>query len=84
MINTVFFDIGGTILDESREFETWADWLGVPRHTLSAVFGAVIACRSLHGPFSSGSFEKAAATRRRFCTSAIGQTTMCGLPRRPE
>lgn len=43
MIDAVFFDIGGTILDESREFETWADWLGVPRHTLSAVFGAVVA-----------------------------------------
>lgn len=43
MINAVFFDIGGTILDESREFATWADWLGVPRHTFSAVFGAVIA-----------------------------------------
>ena len=43
MIDAVFFDIGGTILDESREFETWADWLGVPRHTLSAVLGAVIA-----------------------------------------
>ncbi|MEU7903605.1 HAD family hydrolase [Actinoplanes sp. NPDC049118] len=43
MIDAVFFDVGGTILDESREFETWADWLGVPRHTFSAVFGAVIA-----------------------------------------
>ena len=43
MIDAIFFDIGGTILDESREFETWADWLGVPQHTLSAVFGAVIA-----------------------------------------
>lgn len=43
MIKAVFFDVGGTILDESREFETWADWFDVPRHTLSAVFGAVIA-----------------------------------------
>ncbi|MFG1872715.1 HAD family hydrolase [Micromonospora arborensis] len=43
MIKAVFFDVGGTILDESREFETWADWFGVPRHTLSAVFGSVIA-----------------------------------------
>lgn len=43
MIKAVFFDIGGTILDESREFADWADWLGVPRHTFSAVFGAVIA-----------------------------------------
>jgi FMN phosphatase YigB (HAD superfamily) len=43
MISAVFFDVGGTILDESREFASWADWFGVPRHTLSAVFGAVIA-----------------------------------------
>src|SRR6266545_1293486 len=39
----VFFDVGETIVDETREYGTWADWLGVPRHTFSAVFGAVIA-----------------------------------------
>lgn len=43
MISSVFFDAGETIVDESREYGTWADWLGVPRHTFSAVFGAVIA-----------------------------------------
>jgi HAD superfamily hydrolase (TIGR01549 family) len=43
VIGAIFFDVVGTILDESREFETWADWIGVPRHTFSAVFGAVIA-----------------------------------------
>ncbi|WP_328534992.1 HAD family hydrolase [Micromonospora zamorensis] len=43
MINAILFDVGGTILDESHEFAAWADWLGVPRHTFSAVFGAVIA-----------------------------------------
>lgn len=43
MIDAVFFDVGGTILDETREFAAWADWLGVPRHTFSAVFGAGIA-----------------------------------------
>jgi len=32
-----------TLVDETREYGTWADWLGVPRHTLSSVFGAVIA-----------------------------------------
>ncbi|GAA0806525.1 HAD family hydrolase [Spirilliplanes yamanashiensis] len=42
-IRAVFFDVGGTILDETGEFAGWADWLGVPRHTFSAVFGAVIA-----------------------------------------
>jgi HAD superfamily hydrolase (TIGR01662 family) len=42
-ITSVFFDVGETIVDESREYGTWADWLGVPRHTFSTVFGAVIA-----------------------------------------
>ncbi|WP_018640510.1 HAD family hydrolase [Parafrankia elaeagni] len=42
-IRSVFFDVGETLVDESREYGTWADWLGVPRHTFSAVFGAVIA-----------------------------------------
>jgi len=42
-IRSVFFDVGETIVDESREYGTWADWLRVPRHTFSAVFGAVIA-----------------------------------------
>ena len=41
-IEVVFFDVGETIVDETREYGTWADWLGVPRHTFSAVFGAVI------------------------------------------
>lgn len=43
MIDAVFFDVGGTLVDESREFAGWADWLGVSRHTLSAVFGSVVA-----------------------------------------
>jgi HAD superfamily hydrolase (TIGR01549 family) len=43
VIAAVFFDVGETIVDESREYGTWADWLGVPRHTFSAVFGAVVA-----------------------------------------
>jgi HAD superfamily hydrolase (TIGR01662 family) len=41
-IRAVFFDIGEVLIDESTEYGTWADWLGVPRHTFSAVFGAVI------------------------------------------
>jgi hypothetical protein len=42
LIQAVFLDVGETIVDESREYGTWADWLGVPRHTFSAVMGAVI------------------------------------------
>ena len=42
MIDAVVLDVGETLVDETREYGTWADWLGVPRHTFSAVFGAVI------------------------------------------
>jgi HAD superfamily hydrolase (TIGR01549 family) len=42
-IQGVCFDVGETLIDETREYGTWADWLGVPRHTFSAVFGQVIA-----------------------------------------
>src|SRR4051794_41043155 len=43
VIDTVVFDVGETLIDESTEYGTWADWLGIPRHTFSAMFGAVIA-----------------------------------------
>ncbi|SER92282.1 haloacid dehalogenase superfamily, subfamily IA, variant 1 with third motif having Dx(3-4)D or Dx(3-4)E [Actinokineospora terrae] len=39
----VVFDVGETLLDDSREWGAWADWVGVPRHTFSAVLGAVTA-----------------------------------------
>jgi HAD superfamily hydrolase (TIGR01549 family) len=43
MIRAVVFDVGECLVNETREYGTWADWLGVPRHTFAAVFGAVIA-----------------------------------------
>ncbi|MGW7052913.1 HAD family hydrolase [Streptomyces sp. NPDC054887] len=43
MIRAVVFDVGECLVDETREYGTWADWLGVPRHTFAAKFGAVIA-----------------------------------------
>ncbi|WP_191870644.1 HAD family hydrolase [Streptomyces filipinensis] len=43
MIRAVVFDVGECLVDESREYGAWADWLGVPRHTFHAMFGAVIA-----------------------------------------
>jgi hypothetical protein len=43
VIGAVVFDVGEFLVDETREYGTWADWLGVPRHVFSAVFGAVIA-----------------------------------------
>ncbi len=42
-IRAVVFDVGECLVDETREYGTWADWLQVPRHTFVAHFGAVIA-----------------------------------------
>jgi HAD superfamily hydrolase (TIGR01549 family) len=44
VIGAVVFDVGECLVNETREYGAWADWLGVPRHVFSAVFGAVIAC----------------------------------------
>jgi FMN phosphatase YigB (HAD superfamily) len=58
VIRAVVFDVGEVIVNETREYGTWADWLGVPRHTFSAVFGAVIAAgrdyREVFGEFRPG------------------------------
>ncbi|MGH3449363.1 MAG: HAD family hydrolase, partial [Haloechinothrix sp.] len=43
MVRSVVFDVGETLLDDTREWAAWADWIGVPRHTFSALLGAVTA-----------------------------------------
>jgi len=56
------------LINETTEYGTWADWLGIPRHTFSAVFGAVIASgedyRQTFQRFRP-SFDLAAERRRR-------------------
>ena len=42
MIRSVVFDVGETLLDDTSEWGRWADWIGVPRHTFSAVMGAIV------------------------------------------
>ncbi|MFC6883606.1 MULTISPECIES: HAD family hydrolase [Actinomadura] len=37
------FDVGETLIDDTREWRAWSDWLGVPPHTVSALVGAVTA-----------------------------------------
>jgi hypothetical protein len=43
VITSVVFDIGETLLDDTREHAAWAGLDRVPRHTFSAVLGAVTA-----------------------------------------
>lgn len=39
----IVFDVGETLIDESRMWNEWADIVGVPRFTFAAALGAVIA-----------------------------------------
>jgi HAD superfamily hydrolase (TIGR01662 family) len=41
-VRAVVFDVGETLIDETRVWLTWSDWLGVPPFTFLAVLGAVI------------------------------------------
>ncbi|MFI7615437.1 HAD family hydrolase [Nonomuraea terrae] len=40
---TFAFDVGETIVRDDRYWASWADWLGLSRHTVSALVGAVVA-----------------------------------------
>lgn len=42
VIEAMVFDIGETLISDTRYWESWADWLGIPRHTMSALVGAVV------------------------------------------
>ncbi|MFG2980254.1 HAD family hydrolase [Streptomyces sp. NPDC048258] len=42
MIRTVVLDVGETLTRDDRYWNSWADWLGVSRHALSALVGAVV------------------------------------------
>jgi len=42
-IKAVFFDIGETLIDETRSWSGLIDWLGIPRMTAFAVLGRLIA-----------------------------------------
>jgi len=42
-IRSVVFDVGETLMVDDTFWGSWADWLGVPRHTMSALVGEVTA-----------------------------------------
>ncbi|GAA2829853.1 HAD family hydrolase [Kitasatospora sp. CM 4170] len=42
-VRSVVFDIGETLTSDTRYWAAWAQWLGVPPHTMSALVGAVLA-----------------------------------------
>lgn len=42
-VRAVVFDVGETIMSDTTFWGLWADWVNVPRHTLSGLVGAVTA-----------------------------------------
>lgn len=42
VIRSVVFDVGETLVDDTREWRAWGEWLGVRPHTVSALVGAVV------------------------------------------
>ncbi|MFI7277656.1 HAD family hydrolase [Streptomyces sp. NPDC049879] len=77
-VRAVVFDVGECLVDETREYGSWADWLGVPRHTFAAQFGATIArgldYRETFQVFRPG-FDLAVEREKR---AAAGQPEMYG------
>src|SRR5690242_7064919 len=68
-VTTVVFDVGETLVDETRLWEDWADALEVPRLTFMAVLGGVIARGEDHRRVfelvrPDASFEELLAERR--------------------
>lgn len=51
MLTTVVFDVGETLVDETRQWATWAAWLGVPEFTLYGVLGGLAATGKDHREF---------------------------------
>lgn len=47
-LEAVVFDLGETLVDETRQWTEWADWLGVSTFTLLGAMGAAIAERRHH------------------------------------
>ncbi|MFD8916260.1 HAD family hydrolase [Streptomyces sp. L-9-10] len=43
MIRAVILDVGETLVRDDRYWVSWADWLDLPRHTVAALVGAVVA-----------------------------------------
>lgn len=47
-VTTVVFDVGETLIDETRNWSGWADWLGAPRLTFFAALGIAVERRLHH------------------------------------
>lgn len=74
-IRLVVFDVGETVVDETRMWGEWADWLGIGRLTFFAALGAVIASRRHHSEVFALLRPGINLARERTARQALGALT---------
>jgi FMN phosphatase YigB (HAD superfamily) len=72
-VRAVVFDVGETLIDESRLWGAWADWLGVPRFTFFVALGSMIGQgRDHRDVFSLLGFDYRHEAARRDAAGIVG------------
>jgi FMN phosphatase YigB (HAD superfamily) len=83
-VNTVVFDVGETLADETRLWAGWASWLGVPEFTLYGVLGGLAARGEDHQRFVSMIKPGASFEEERAAKEAAGQAWGFGIDLYPD
>ncbi|MDT7537762.1 MAG: hypothetical protein QOI82_1347 [Actinomycetota bacterium] len=78
-MNTVVFDVGETLVDETRLWAGWATWLGIPEFTLYGVLGGLAARGENHQRFVELVKPGASFEQERAAKEAAGNTWGGGL-----
>lgn len=74
-IRLTVFDVGETLVDETRQWAAWADWLGVTRLAFFAALGAVIAGRRHHREVVALARPGCDFVQESLARQAVGDTT---------
>jgi HAD superfamily hydrolase (TIGR01549 family) len=78
------FDIGETLVDETRLWAGWADWLGVPAFTLYGVLGGLAARGEDHRRFVELLDPRATFEDERAAKEAAGRGWSSGVDLYPD
>ncbi|MDT7571704.1 MAG: hypothetical protein QOE05_1878 [Actinomycetota bacterium] len=83
-MNTVVFDVGETLVDETGLWAGWAAWLGVPEFTLYGVLGGLAARGENHQRFVELLKPGATFEQERAAKEAAGQVWGTGIDLYPD
>jgi HAD superfamily hydrolase (TIGR01509 family) len=83
-VNTVVFDVGETLVDETSLWAGWARWLGIPEFTLYGVLGGLAARGENHQRFVELLKPGATFEQERAAKEAAGQGWGFGVDLYPD